>query len=119
MFLATVAWVQAVYFGVTGVWPILHIASFQKVTGRKTDLWLVRTLGALIAVVAVAIGMAAYHRRFTAETIALAVGSAAVLAAVDVVYVARRVIAPVYLLDAAAEAGLIAGWAIGLASPPG
>ena len=113
MLLITVAWAQAVYFGVTGLWPILHIDSFQKVTGPKRDLWLVRTVGALIVVVAVAIGVAAYHRRFTAEMVVLAVGGAAALAAVDVIYVARRVIAPVYLLDAAAEAVLIGGWVVG------
>ncbi|MDB5296907.1 MAG: hypothetical protein JWO31_2890 [Phycisphaerales bacterium] len=42
-------------------------------------------------------------------------GSAAGLAAVDVVYVVRRVIRPVYLLDAAAELVLMAGWAVGWA----
>ena len=115
MLLIIVAWAQAVYFGVTGLWPILHIDSFQKVTGRKTDLWLVKTVGAVITVVAVSIGIAAYHHRFTAETIALAVGSAAVLAAIDMVYVARRLIPPVYLIDAAAEAVLVAAWAIALA----
>jgi hypothetical protein len=116
--LLIVAWVQAVYYFLTGVWPLVDIVSFQKVTGRKTDLWLVRTVGVLIAAVALPIGLAAYHRRLTPEIAVLAVGCALGLAAIDVVYVARRVIFPIYLLDAAAEVMLVAGWAIGWMTQP-
>jgi len=42
--------------------------------------------------------------------VALAVASAAGLAAIDLVYVARRRIRPIYLLDAVAQAGLAAAW---------
>ena len=35
----------------TGIWPLLDIESFQDVTGSKTDLWLVRTVGVLVAVI--------------------------------------------------------------------
>jgi hypothetical protein len=41
----------------------------------------------------------------------LAIGSAAALTAVDVVYVAKRRIAPIYLADAVLELGLMTGWA--------
>ena len=41
----------------------------------------------------------------------VAAGSAAALAAIDTVYVAKRRISPVYLLDAVAEIALVAGWA--------
>ena len=44
------AWVQAGYFVVTGVWPIVHMRSFLAVTGPKTDLWLVKTIGVLVTV---------------------------------------------------------------------
>ena len=40
----------------------------------------------------------------------LAISSAAGLAVIDVVYVKKRTISPLYLLDAAAEAVLIAAW---------
>ena len=32
----------------TGLWPLFNIESFQQVTGPKTDLWLVRTVGVLV-----------------------------------------------------------------------
>jgi hypothetical protein len=41
----------------------------------------------------------------------VAAGSAAALATIDVVYVAKRRISPVYLLDAIAEIALVAAWA--------
>ena len=33
---------QGALYVVTGVWPLLHMASFEAVTGPKTDDWLVR-----------------------------------------------------------------------------
>src|SRR5687767_8617623 len=103
---------QAVYFALTGVWPIVHVRSFMAVTGPKTDLWLVKTVGALIAIVGAAVGLAAWRRAVTPEVALLAVGSAAALGFVDVYYPLRGVIPRVYLLDAVAEAVLIAAWAV-------
>ena len=41
--------IQAAYLVSSGVWPILHRRSFERVTGRKQDFWLVRTVGGLAA----------------------------------------------------------------------
>lgn len=103
---------QSAFYVITGIWPILHIGSFQKVTGPKTDLWLVKTAGTLITVLGSVIGLAGYRRRVSPEIALLAVGCAAGLAAIDVVYVAKKRISPIYLLDALAEGGLIALWAL-------
>ena len=46
----------------------------------------------------------------TSEIVLLAIGCAAALTAIDVVYVAKRVIARIYWADAVAEVILIAGW---------
>lgn len=103
---------QGVYFAVTGVWPLVHMRSFEAVTGPKTDRWLVQTVGALLGVIGGVLVRAGSRGRVSPEIRALAAGSALTLAAVDCVYVARGRIRPVYLLDAAAEAGLLAGWAL-------
>src|SRR5688572_21157874 len=108
----TIAIIQGLYFFLTGGWPIVHMRSFLAVTGPKADLWLVKTVGALVAVVGVVLLLAAGSGRVTSEIALLAVGSAAALGAVDVVYVAKRVIAKVYLLDALAEALLILAWGV-------
>ena len=110
--MSLVALVQGAYFFLTGVWPIVHIGSFLAVTGPKADLWLVKTVGAIVAVVGVVLLLAARSGRVTPEVVLLAIGSAAALGAVDVVYVAKRVIPKVYLLDAAAEAALMLAWGV-------
>lgn len=112
--LRAVAMAQAIYYIVTGIWPLVSITTFEQVTGPKADRWLVKTVGLLIAVVGAVLAVAGFRRRMTPEIPLLAVGSAAVLTAVDVVYVAKRRIAPIYLLDAVGEALLIAGWIVAL-----
>src|SRR5918911_370036 len=94
---------QGLYFFVTGVWPLLSIETFQLVTGRKTDLWLVKTVGAFIVVIRLILLSAFVRNQVSFEVILVAVGSAIALAGIDVVYVARRIISPIYLLDAVLE----------------
>lgn len=105
-----VAGVQGVYFALTGLWPIIDIQSFMVVTGPKADVWLVQTVGALICVpAAVALRIAWRGRASRGEIIAVC-GPAAVLGAVDVIFVARRTISIIYLVDAAIEAVMLAAW---------
>jgi hypothetical protein len=119
----TVCWLQGVYFLLTGLWPIVDSDSFQLVTGRKTDHlitgreadhWMLDTIGALVAAVAVVLLRAAWRRQLSGDVALLAISTAGALLAIDVVYVARGVLAKIYLADAAVEAVLIAGWVAGL-----
>jgi len=89
----------------TGLWALLHLRSFEAVTGPKTDHWLVRTVAALV----VANGLV----QLTSDPAAarrLGLGTAAALAGIDLAYVPRGTIRPVYLLDAAVELGWVASW---------
>lgn len=106
----TVALVQGGYFLITGVWPILSINTFMAVTGPKTDLWLVKTVGAVLAVIGTSLLLAGARSEVTPALALLAVASAAALAAVDVIYATRKIIAAVYLLDAVLEGALIVWW---------
>ncbi len=101
---------QGAYYLLTGVWPLLHMRSFLAVTGPKRDLWLVRTVGALITVIGGTLLLGTRRGAPHGEVRSLAVGCAAALTAVDVTYVARGTIAPIYLLDAVAELLLIGAW---------
>lgn len=94
------------YYLVTGLWPLLSMRTFEFVTGRKTDRWLVRMVGLLAAV----IGLAILRDRDRPVDRVLPVGSALAFTAIDVVYSANGTIRPIYLGDAAVEAVLIAGW---------
>lgn len=109
-FPSSVAVAQGAYYVATGVWPFVSMRSFLKVTGPKTDLWLVRTVGALVGVVGGALLMAGLHRRVTPEIRLLGAGSAAALGAIEGHYSVRGRIPPVYLADAVAEGALVAAW---------
>jgi hypothetical protein len=112
-------WVQGVYYFATGVWPIVSIESFQWVTGPKTDHlvtgreadhWLVMTVALLVTAIALTLLLAAWRGHASLEVRFLAVAAALGLIGIDVIYVARQVIAPIYLADAAVEVLLVAGW---------
>lgn len=102
---------QSAYYVATGLLPFASRRAFEAVTGPKREWWLVQTVGALVTVVGGALASATVRRRVTPELLAVARGSAASLAAIDIVYVARRRIAPTYLLDAAVQVGLLAAQA--------
>lgn len=104
--------VHALYFLVTGIWPLIERRSFQAVTGPKVDFWLAQTVGVLTAVIGTVLAAAGVRRRVSAEVVGLALGSSAGLAAIDVVYVARKRIPRVYLVDALLNVLLCAGWVI-------
>jgi hypothetical protein len=46
-----VLWVQTIYYLLTAIWPLADIESFMLVTGRKTDIWLVKTVSVLLLAV--------------------------------------------------------------------
>jgi hypothetical protein len=108
-----VAAVQSAFYVGTGVWPLLHRRSFERVTGPKADFWLAQTVGVMVAAIGVGLAQAASRRRRVApELRTIAITSAAGLALVDVCFVVRGRISSVYLLDAAAEAALVIAWAV-------
>lgn len=111
--LLKLALTQGLFYLATGLWPLFDSVSFQVVTGPKTDLWLVKTVGVLVTVIGAVLVSAARERRITNEIVMLAVGSALGLAAIDLVYALSGRISAVYLADAAAEIGLAALWGIG------
>ena len=103
---------QAAYFVGTGVAPFVSRRMFEAVTGPKREWWLVQTFGGVVTTIGAGIASAVARRRVTPEVVGIAAGSAAVLAVADVWFVARGRIRPTYLLDAAAEAGIVAGLAL-------
>jgi hypothetical protein len=96
---------QAGYYVATGLWPLASRTRFESVTGPKEDYWLVQTVGLVVSAVGAGLavglrrrGVPATEMRFSAAV------TAAGLAAIDVVYVAKRRIRPVYAFDALLEA---------------
>jgi hypothetical protein len=101
---------QSGYYGVTGIWPILHLPSFEAITGPKTDDWLVHMVGLLAVAIGVVLGVATARNRVRSpEVVLLAAASAAAFAAIDLWYGSSGRISPVYLADAGLQICLIGG----------
>ena len=100
---------QSLYYVVTGLWPLVHLRSFELVTGPKTDDWLVHMVGLLAAVIGLVLGQAVVRDRLhTAEITLLAVAAAVAFAAIDLWYGLSGRISAIYLADAAVQGGLLA-----------
>ena len=108
--LELIAKLQGGYYAATGIWPLVSIRTFEAITGPKVDKWLVKTVGVLVSVIGATLWVGGTRRRIALELKLLATGSAAGLTAIDIVYVARGRISPIYLLDAALEAAIVAFW---------
>lgn len=101
---------QSAYYGLTGIWPILHLPSFEAITGPKVDDWLVHMVGLLAAAIGLVLGTATMQNRVRGpDVVLLAVASAAAFAAIDLWYGLTGRISHIYLADAVVQVGLIAG----------
>jgi len=111
--------VQAMFYVVSGLWSIVSIDSFMRVTGRKRDVWLVKTVGVLTVVLGVALGLGGCRGRPSREVSFLAVGSAAGFAVIDNIYVFKGTISRVYLIDACLQTAFIVAFLLGTDSKSG
>ncbi|HSR92674.1 MAG TPA: hypothetical protein VLK88_15335 [Gemmatimonadales bacterium] len=100
---------QATYYILTGLWPLVHFASFELVTGPKTDDWLVRMVGLLVVLIGVTLAVAiirdAVHRL---EITVLAAGATLAFSFIDTWYALSGRISRIYLADAVLELALLA-----------
>lgn len=103
---------QGFYYFITGIWPLLNIETFMHVTGHKNDIWLVKTVGALVAVIGLALINTGLREDFSQDMLILSIGSAFGLMIIDIIYVMKKVISKIYLLDAAAELTIVLYWMI-------
>lgn len=103
---------QGIFYLGTGLWPLVHMKSFERVTGPKKDAWLAKAVGGLVAAVGAALVVGAIDDKPSKGLAVLGIGSALALGLTDVIYASRGRISKVYLGDAAAEAGVVASWVI-------
>lgn len=97
---------QGIYYVATGLWPLVHLGSFEAITGPKVDRFTLRSTALLIVIVGALLMLASRKNNpdpgFTALGAATAVG----LASVEAVHV--RKVRPVYRLEAIGEIMLAA-----------
>jgi hypothetical protein len=101
---------QAGYILLTGVWPLIHITSFMAITGYKTDIWLVKTVGALLIPVGLCLGSFLFLRVDQRPAIILGSLTAVAFICIDFYYALNDVISDIYLLDGYLEIALLLAW---------
>ena len=94
---------QGIYYVLSGLWPLVHIQSFLAVTGPKTDIWLVKTVGVLVTVIGLVLISAGARRKGDVEFFVLGILAAICLAFIDLFYVFQGIISQVYCWDALVE----------------
>lgn len=93
--------VLGIYYVVTGLWPLVHLRSFEGITGPKVDKWLVKMVGLLALCSGIVFLYSALGSSIIpAEIVLLAVLNIIAFMLVDIWYVLRKLISPVYLVDA-------------------
>ena len=104
-------WVQASYTMITAIWPLVDIDSFMAVTGPKHDVWLVKTVGALLIPVAACLYSFLFIRTDRKPAIILGSLTALAFICIDFYYAAiTDVIADIYLADGVVELIFLAVW---------
>jgi len=95
-------WSQGVYTFITAVWPIVHVKSFMDVSGYKTDVWLVKTVGVLLTAISVAL-LVSIPNKSNFPIAVLALFTAAGMAYVDFFYALNNTIPNIYMADGTIE----------------
>ncbi|HEV2755232.1 MAG TPA: hypothetical protein VG318_05585 [Actinomycetota bacterium] len=101
---------QGLFNVVGGAWPIVALPTFEWVFGRKRDVYLQRTSGALFAASGIALLLAEPSADGVVTARRIGMGVAAAYLLIDLIYVPKRDIPATYLLDAAMEIGWLRAW---------
>ncbi len=111
--LKVVGLAQGGYYLITGLWAIVSQRTFQKITGPKQDVWLVKTAGVLFSVIGGTLVLAGLRKRPPVESQFLGSLTALGVAGAEIVYTSEERISPVYLADGVVEGIFFLSWLIG------
>jgi len=103
-------WVQGLYILLTALWALIDMNSFMAASGPKTDIWLVKTVSVILVAVALCLLANLLFPGNTLPVMVLAAANCIGLAAIDFYYALKGVIAPIYMLDGAAEIIFLLCW---------
>jgi hypothetical protein len=102
--------VQTGYYLITAVWGLISIESFMRVTGPKTDVWLVKTVSVLLLAISTSFIVSLLLRSYTVSVTTLAISCCVVLIIIDCSYAANGTISKIYLLDAFLQLCFLTAW---------
>jgi hypothetical protein len=105
-------WIQTIYYFLTAAWGLIDTESFMRVTGPKTDVWLVKTVSVILLAVSFSFISYLFIKTNYWPAIILASSCCLSLACIDFYYAGRNIISDIYLLDGIAEIALLIGWGV-------
>ncbi|MET9958280.1 hypothetical protein ABZ128_04210 [Streptomyces sp. NPDC006326] len=106
----TIARAQGLFNLAGGLWPLVSLRTFERIYGPKTDGWLQKTSGALLASAGITMLLADAGTEGVRHARRTGIGTAVTFLAIDLIYVPRRRIPATYLWDAAKEAAWLVAW---------
>jgi hypothetical protein len=104
--------IQITYYYLTALWPLIHIRSFILVSGPKDDLWLVKTVSVLLLAVCNTLLAVLLLNNCNIYAGVLAMNVCCGFIIIEIHYVRKGTISPVYLLDAVVQLALLISWII-------
>ena len=102
--------IQATYIFITAVWPIIDIESFMVVTGPKADIWLVKTVGALLIPISLCMGIHLFIHTDRRPVLVLGMTCAIAFIVIDFYYALNDVISDIYMADGVLQIFFLLGW---------
>jgi energy-converting hydrogenase Eha subunit E len=105
------AMAQGAYDMVGGLWPLIHMPSFEAVTGPKEDDWLVRSVAGILLVMGAVLMFDAFRHHVSHSVRIMAGGISAVLAIVALVSSLAGFISLLYFIDGIIHLSFALAWA--------
>lgn len=106
----TVIFIQGIYYFFTGVWPLVHLRSFEKITGDKKEHWLLYAVSLMITCSSLVFLVASLRRGpLPIEVLTLSISNVVVLSFIDIYFCLKGIIRKIYLIDALIELFILAG----------
>jgi hypothetical protein len=84
----------------------------MEVTGPKTDIWLAKTVSALLTAVSLCFIANLYIKTDRRPVIILAVACCIALACIDFYYAGNKIISPVYYVDGVLQVIFLFAWIV-------
>lgn len=106
----SVARAQGLFNILGGAWPLASLRSFEFVYGKKRDVYLQKTVGALLLSIGIVQSRASDSDEALAVARSLGMATALSLLAIDLAYIPRREMRWTYWQDALCEIGWVAAW---------
>lgn len=101
---------QGGYYFVTAMWPLVHLPSFERITGDKQDHWLVYTVSLMILASALVLLYASLiTSAIVPEVKILSISNCSFLMFVSTYFSLKGVIRKIYLAHASVEFFILSG----------